>query len=62
MEYTVYGMIQGYVYATIEADTIEEAMEIAKKDPELDWKEEWISSPRLIDVTDEKTGAKGYFE
>ena len=56
MEYTVCAAVKGYVYSTIEADSMEEAWKIANKDTELDWdSEEWISLPEPVSIRNNET-------
>lgn len=56
MEFTICAKIEGRVYATIEADSMEEAMEIATHNYIPDWdNEEWISSPTPVNILNNET-------
>lgn len=56
MEFTVCAKIEGIVYATIFANSIKEAVEIAKNSYVDNWdSEEWMSSPTPISIMNPKT-------
>ncbi len=61
MLFTVCGTIMGHVFANVEADSIEEAIEIVQNDDDLDWNnEQWMADPIPISIRDNEANKVRY--